>query len=229
MTNRTNYGKILKSISEMYEDFGYLDIYNKEGKKLDLSTSRKDILENMVGYLKDSKQDKIASKSIEEIVDAFVEFGRDAAWELRWREDAMNKALDRNLTYDRISTKESWYEILSRPKGWEIETQEEIIEEKKIEDLSPLVNKLSEYLKKPLMNFIWDYCDIDDKQKNNGHGLEYDACQVLGIDDSGDLENKTSKELVDLANKLRNTDNIKASVEAKDFIREKLDDIFGLS
>lgn len=229
MSNKTNYGEILKSISEMYEDFGYLDIYNKEGKKIDLATNREIILENMLDYLKNPKQDRIASKSIEEIIQSFSDFGRDAAWELHWREDAMNKALDRNLTgYKRISTKESWYEILSRPKGWKeqeiIKQQEEIIEE----NLSPLVEKLSEYLKKPLMNFIWDYCDIDDKAKNNGYGLEYDACQVLGINDSGDLENKTAKELVGMANKLRNTNNIKASVEAKDFIQEKLNDIFGV-
>lgn len=121
--NSVDYGKALRTINEMYEDFGYLDIYDKQGERIDILSQRETIATNVIGYLKSSKQKEIAGRAIDKVIDAFFKDKGKAHRSLDWDALGLGRALDRNLTgYTRISTKESWYEILSRPKGWETQS-----------------------------------------------------------------------------------------------------------
>lgn len=133
-TDTVDYGKALRTINKMYEDFGYLEIYDKQGEKIDLNSGKETILENMIGFSKEKSEGNITTRSMSDIASALVLKKDKASFMLEWKKYDMDKALDRNLTgYNRISTKESWYEILSRPKGWETQSNN-IQNEKSSED-----------------------------------------------------------------------------------------------
>lgn len=156
---KTDYGKILRCISEEVEDFGYVDIYNRQGEKTDLDSTEETIFENLIGYLKDKNVDKITTRSLSDIAYAFYNNQNEAYWELRWKKYDMDTALDRNLTYNRISTKESWYDILSRPKNWQNQ-ENDIQNEQSLEDKKEILG-----LKEKIEELEQPMCQKDTNKK----------------------------------------------------------------